>query len=158
MAEEQIEVEVAFAKQDEQLILTVQAAPGITVQQAIEQSGMLQRFPEIEIGKNRVGVFGKVTKLDAVLQPGDRVEIYRPLIADPKEQRKKRTLDVAKETGSIGEEVADDIQPLLVEQAADLDGFGACQDLLDHIVRVPHSTRGGEVCPDPVGQKRHPAR
>jgi len=93
VAEEQIEVEVAFARQDEQLILTVQAAPGITVQQAIEQSGILQRFPEIEIGKNRVGVFGKVTKLEAVLQPGDRVEIYRPLIADPKEQRKKRAAE-----------------------------------------------------------------
>ncbi len=90
MAEEQIKVEVAFAKLDEQLILTVQAAPGITVQQAIEQSGILERFPEIEIGINRVGVFGKVAKLDAVLQPGDRVEIYRPLIADPKAQRKKR--------------------------------------------------------------------
>ncbi len=90
MAEEQIKVEVAFAKLDEQLILTVKAAPGITVQQAIEQSGILQRFPEIEIGKNRVGVFGKVAKPDTVLQPGDRVEIYRPLIADPKVQRKKR--------------------------------------------------------------------
>jgi len=93
VAEEAIEVEVAYAKQDEQVLLCVQTAPGVTVQQAIEQSGIVARFPEIEIGKNRVGIFGKMAKLDAVLQPGDRVEIYRPLIADPKEQRKKRAAE-----------------------------------------------------------------
>ena len=93
MAEQAIAVEVAYAKPDEQAILTVHAAPGITVQQAIEGSGILKRFPEIEIGKNKVGVFGKAVKLDAPLRSGDRVEIYRPLIADPKAQRKKRAAE-----------------------------------------------------------------
>lgn len=93
MADDLIEVEVAYAKPDEQVILTLQSASGITVRQAIEQSGILQQFPEIEIGKNKVGVFGKATRLDVALQPGDRVEIYRPLIADPKAQRKKRVAE-----------------------------------------------------------------
>lgn len=93
MVEEAFEVEVAYAKPDEQVILSIQGATGITVQQAVEQSGILQRFPEIELGKNKVGVFGKLTKLDTELKAGDRVEIYRPLIADPKEQRKKRAAE-----------------------------------------------------------------
>jgi len=92
--EQQIEVEVAYAEEEQQALIKVQAAPGITVQQAIEQSGILQQFPALEIGKkNRVGIFGKIAKPDAVLNPGDRVEIYRPLIADPKEQRKKRAAE-----------------------------------------------------------------
>ena len=93
MAEDPIVVEVAYAKPEEQVILTVYSASGITVQQAIEKSGVLRRFPEIEMGKNKVGVFGKATKLDAALRSGDRVEIYRPLIADPKVQRKKRAAE-----------------------------------------------------------------
>jgi hypothetical protein len=60
------------------------------VAEAIERSGIIERFPEIDLAKNKVGIFGKLAKLDKVLQPGDRVEIYRPLIADPKEARKKR--------------------------------------------------------------------
>jgi uncharacterized protein len=91
--EGQFEVEVAYAKPDEQVILTLKGAPGLTVRQAIEQSGMLVRFPEIDLANSDVGVFGKLAKLDSELQPGDRVEIYRPLIADPKEQRKKRAAE-----------------------------------------------------------------
>jgi hypothetical protein len=60
------------------------------VQQAIEASGLQQKYPEIDFSKNKVGIFGKLTKLDAPLRDRDRVEIYRPLIADPKEVRKKR--------------------------------------------------------------------
>jgi putative ubiquitin-RnfH superfamily antitoxin RatB of RatAB toxin-antitoxin module len=71
----------------------VEAESPLTVQQAIEDSGVLQRFPEIDLAKNKVGVFGKAAKLDALLQDGDRVEIYRPLIADPKEARKKRAAE-----------------------------------------------------------------
>jgi hypothetical protein len=85
-----IRVEVAYAKLREQVLLELHVAAGTTAQQAIEQSGILQRFPEIDLKENKVGIFGKATKLDAPLQEGDRVEIYRPLIADPKEQRKKR--------------------------------------------------------------------
>ncbi len=63
---------------------------GSTVQQAIDASGLRQKYPEIDLAKNKVGVFGKLTRPDAPLRDRDRVEIYRPLIADPKEVRKKR--------------------------------------------------------------------
>ena len=85
-----ITVEVAYAKPDEQLILKLDVAPGTTLQQAIEQSGILDRFPEINPAVMKVGVFGKLKKPDQVLREGDRVEIYRPLIADPKQVRKER--------------------------------------------------------------------
>jgi putative ubiquitin-RnfH superfamily antitoxin RatB of RatAB toxin-antitoxin module len=85
-----IQVEVAYALPDEQVVRIVEGKPGMTVQEAIERSGILELHPEIDLGATKVGVFGKATKLDAVLYPGDRVEIYRPLIADPKEARKKR--------------------------------------------------------------------
>ena len=87
---EKIKVEVAYALPGEQIVHLVEGEPGMTVGQAIERSGILQEHPEIDLSKNKVGVFGKAAKPDAVLYPGDRVEIYRPLIADPKEARKKR--------------------------------------------------------------------
>ncbi len=85
--------EVAYGRMDEQALLTVEAESPLTVQQVIERSGILQRFPEIDLSENKVGVFGKAAKLDAELTDGDRVEIYRPLIADPKEARKKRAAE-----------------------------------------------------------------
>lgn len=85
-----IQVEVAYALPDEQIVRLVEGEPGMTVEQAIRESGILEAHPEIDLSKNKVGVFGKAAKLDAVLYPGDRVEIYRSLIADPKEARKKR--------------------------------------------------------------------
>lgn len=88
-----VRVEVAYAKTAEQALLSVDAAEGLTVRDAIERSGILHRFPEIDLAVNKVGLFGKVTKLDQVLADGDRVEIYRPLIADPKEARKKRAAE-----------------------------------------------------------------
>ena len=87
---EQIAVEVAYAKPDEQLILKLEVVAGTTLQQAIEQSGILDRFAEIDPTRLKAGVFGKLTKLDQTLRAGDRVEIYRPLIADPKQVRKQR--------------------------------------------------------------------
>ncbi len=90
MTDEKIRVEVAYAKLDEQVILELDVEPGITAQQVVEKSGILQHFPEIDLAKNKIGIFGKAAKLDVKLNAGDRVEIYRPLIADPKEQRKKR--------------------------------------------------------------------
>jgi putative ubiquitin-RnfH superfamily antitoxin RatB of RatAB toxin-antitoxin module len=89
-AEARIEVEVAYALPDEQLILRVEGEAGLTAQEAIERSRILERFPEIDLEVNRVGIFGKVVKLDTALGQGDRVGIYRPLIADPKESRRKR--------------------------------------------------------------------
>lgn len=93
MAEQRIQVEVAYAKENEQALLSVEGEKGLTVREAIERSGMLRRFPEIDLETNKVGVFGKVAKLDQALESGDRVEIYRPLIADPKEARKKRAAE-----------------------------------------------------------------
>jgi len=87
---EKIVVEVAYASPTEQLILTVDADPGITIEEAVKASGMLDKFPEIDLAVNKVGIFSKAAKLDQKMDAGDRVEIYRPLIADPKAARKKK--------------------------------------------------------------------
>ncbi|MES9899217.1 MAG: RnfH family protein [Sedimenticola sp.] len=93
MASDQFEVEVAYARDDEQLILTVTGEKGMTVEQAIERSKISDHFPEIDTAKTKVGIFGKAAKMNVELKSGDRVEIYRPLIADPKEARKKRAAE-----------------------------------------------------------------
>jgi putative ubiquitin-RnfH superfamily antitoxin RatB of RatAB toxin-antitoxin module len=85
--------EVAYATKDRQLILTVNSDAEMTAAEAIQKSGILESFPEIDAEHARIGIFGKVAKMDAKLEPGDRVEIYRPLIADPKEARKKRAAE-----------------------------------------------------------------
>jgi hypothetical protein len=83
-------VEVAYAKPEEQVIIPVVAQAGMTVAAAIEASGILKKFPEIDLSVNKVGIFGKLVKSDTVLRDKDRVEIYRKLIADPKEVRRQR--------------------------------------------------------------------
>jgi len=88
--ENSIPVEVAYAKPEVQVILSLDVPAGTTVKQAIEKSGILQQFSEIDLANNAVGVFGKIASLDDVLTQKDRVEIYRALIADPKESRRKR--------------------------------------------------------------------
>lgn len=90
MPEQVIEVEVAYATPQRQCILKVSGHAGMTVQQAIERSKIIERFPEIDLDNAKVGIFGKLATRDTELTEGDRVEIYRPLIADPKEARKKR--------------------------------------------------------------------
>lgn len=92
-AEERIEAEVAYARPDVQVILKVQGPAGMTLEQAIIQSRILEHFPEIDLDSQKLGVFGKAKDKGAVLQPGDRVEIYRSLIADPKEARKRRAAE-----------------------------------------------------------------
>jgi len=89
----EITVEVAYALPDEQLIVPIMVKDGITAENAIYASGILKKFPEIDLAINKIGVFGKLTKLDTVLRHLDRVEIYRALIADPKEVRKQRAAD-----------------------------------------------------------------
>ena len=84
MNETQIPVEVAFAAPDKQLILSIKVDEGASVESAIEHSGILSRFPEIDLTECKVGIFSKACKLDQGLRAGERVEIYRPLIADPK--------------------------------------------------------------------------
>lgn len=85
-----IPVEVAYALPEKQVILALDVVADATLEDVIRVSGILERFPEIDLGKNKVGVFGKTGKLTDTLHAGDRVEIYRPLIADPKEVRKQR--------------------------------------------------------------------
>ena len=90
MAEEWIAVEVAYARSDVQRIYAVRLSMGATLHAAIAQCDVLREFPEIDLNRHKVGIFGKVAKLDQVLRAGDRVEIYRSLIADPKQARKQR--------------------------------------------------------------------
>lgn len=87
---EPVNVEVAYAKPESQVIIALEVTPGTTAVQAIAQSGIMQRFPELEADDHKFGIFGKVCKPDQPLREGDRVEIYRPLIADPKQVRKER--------------------------------------------------------------------
>ncbi|HPF59915.1 MAG TPA: RnfH family protein [Candidatus Competibacteraceae bacterium] len=79
-----MQVSVAYAEPGQKLWLSVDVPEGSTVQEAIEQSGVLSRCPHLNIKKHRIGVFGKITKLTALLEEGDRVEIYRPITVDPK--------------------------------------------------------------------------
>lgn len=83
-------VEVVYALPHQQPLLRVQLAEGATVEDAIRASGLLDAFPEIDLSRNKVGIFSKLVKLDEKVRDRDRVEIYRPLIADPKEVRRKR--------------------------------------------------------------------
>lgn len=87
---EQINVEVVYALPQEQTLLQLQVPQGSTLGDAIRASGILEKYPEIDLARNKLGVFGKLSKEDAVLRDRDRVEINRPLIADPKEVRRKR--------------------------------------------------------------------
>ncbi|MDP5239716.1 RnfH family protein [Uliginosibacterium sp. 31-16] len=87
---EQISVEVCYALPERQELSKVKLAPDASVQQALEASGLLAKFPEISLEQGKFGVYGKLVRLDTTLREGDRVEIYRPLIADPKEVRRKR--------------------------------------------------------------------
>lgn len=91
--EKSITVEVAYAKPEQQLIIPVKVQNNCTAIEAVKLSGILDKFPEIDTTQMEVGVFGKVVKADTVLRAMDRVEIYRPLIADPKEVRKQRAAD-----------------------------------------------------------------
>lgn len=85
-----INIEVVYALPQEQMLLKVQAPHGATVAEAITLSGVMQKYPDIDLVRNNLGVYGKLTKADAVLRDKDRIEIYRPLLADPKEVRRKR--------------------------------------------------------------------
>jgi hypothetical protein len=86
-----INVEVSYALPGRQELVKVKLSDGATVRDAIEASGLLAKYPDIKLdGGNKVGVYAKLVRLDTVLRERDRVEIYRPLIADPKLVRKKR--------------------------------------------------------------------
>lgn len=89
-AEPTLQVEVIYALPDVQPLFVVQVHPGATVEQTIRASGVLEAFPHIDLAQNKVGIFSKLARLDDRVRDKDRVEIYRPLIADPKEVRRKR--------------------------------------------------------------------
>lgn len=78
-----MQIGVAYSEPAQQFWLNLEVPDGATVRDAIERSGVLRQFPQIDLGAQKVGVFGKVVKLDAALRAGDRVEIYRVIICDP---------------------------------------------------------------------------
>ncbi|MHB8423717.1 MAG: RnfH family protein [Gammaproteobacteria bacterium] len=84
-----LRIEVVYALPDTQHVIAMQLAAGASVRTAIERSGLLQKFPEIRLAHDKVGIFGRVAKLDDGLDDGDRLEIYRPLVRDPKEARRE---------------------------------------------------------------------
>jgi len=90
MSDEKIKIEVVYALPAEQLLLESEVPKGTTIAEAVQLSGILDKFPDIDLEKSKFGIFGKLSKPDTVLREKDRIEIYRPLIADPKEVRRKR--------------------------------------------------------------------
>ncbi|HZZ11777.1 MAG TPA: RnfH family protein [Paraburkholderia sp.] len=95
-----LSIEVCYALLDEQALIAVELPEGATVQQALDASGILRRYPQIDLNTQKVGVFGKLKPLDAVLADHDRVEIYRPLRVDPKVSRQRR-VEKTRKAGSI---------------------------------------------------------
>jgi uncharacterized protein len=95
-----LSIEVCYALPTGQSLIAVELPEGATVQQALDASGILKRYPQINLAQLKVGVFGKLKAFDAVLADHDRVEIYRPLIVDPKAARQRRVEKTRKE-GSI---------------------------------------------------------
>ncbi len=87
---DQINIEVVYALRDEQTLLKKVVPAGCTVMEGIQACGLLDKFPELDLSAHKLGIFGKLTKADTVLRDKDRIEIYRPLIADPKEVRRRR--------------------------------------------------------------------
>lgn len=83
-------VQVCHVRPGLQILLDLQVAPGTRIDQAIRQSGILERVPEIDPSSNPIGIHGKIKALDTLLRAHDRIEIYRPLVADPKEARRRR--------------------------------------------------------------------
>ncbi|MDD2662376.1 MAG: RnfH family protein [Dechloromonas sp.] len=78
-----MQIGVAYSEPGQQVWLNIEVPDASTAREAIERSGILKQFPHIDLGTQKVGVFGRLVKLDAALKAGDRVEIYRPIIADP---------------------------------------------------------------------------
>lgn len=88
-----IDIEVAYALPRQQFLIQEKVAEGCTIAEALSQSEIHQLVPHIEIIDGKVGVFGKVAKMSQILKAGDRIEIYRPLVNDPKEARRRRATE-----------------------------------------------------------------
>ncbi|ACR28452.1 RnfH family protein [Burkholderia glumae] len=93
-------VQVCYALPTQQTLIDLDVPENTTVRAAIEASGIVARHPEIDLSVAKTGVFGKLAPLDAVLRDGDRVEIYRPLVVDPKAARQRR-VDKTRREGSV---------------------------------------------------------
>lgn len=93
---EKIVVEVVYAYPERYFLKKLTLENPITIQNAIVQSGVLEKYTEIDLRQNKVGIFSRLAKLTDMVENGDRIEIYRPLIADPKEIRRKRAEEQAK--------------------------------------------------------------
>ena len=85
-----INVQVVYALPERQELVSIELPAGATLRTAVEVSGLLQKYPEIDLESGRFGIYSRISKPDSVLRDRDRVEIYRPLIADPKEVRRQR--------------------------------------------------------------------
>ncbi len=85
-----LEIEVAYSLSQQQFLRRLKMPSGSTVRQAIVQSGVLSKFPEIDLKSVKVGIFSRPVDLDVLLNSGDRVEIYRPLILSPTDARRLR--------------------------------------------------------------------
>ena len=96
---ERFRVQVCYALPDTVSLLNVDIDDGQTLEQVIHASGVLARHPEIDLGKMKIGVFGKLRPLTDLARAGDRIEIYRPLIADPKESRRRRAQHKSRAAG-----------------------------------------------------------
>ena len=90
---ETIQIEVVYPLAHEQIVFKTQVAAQSSIREAIIASGILQRYAHLDLEQLEVGVYGKIAKLDESLRAKDRIEIYRPLIADPKAVRKQRAAE-----------------------------------------------------------------
>ncbi len=106
-----IAVEVVYGVPHKQKIFSIRVNEGTTVEQAIIDSGIIALFPEIDLAKNKVGIWNRAVKLSEKLNDLDRVEVYRPLIADPKDVRKRRA-EKAKQEGRADKTTGGRVNPL----------------------------------------------
>ncbi len=83
-------IQLCYALPEQAVVIDLDIEVGCTLEQAISQSGLLMQFPEIDLTHNKIGIYGKLKPLDTVARDGDRIEIYRPLQADPMESRRRR--------------------------------------------------------------------
>ena len=98
---ELIEIEVAYALPENQILESLKVPYGTTAAQAVQLSGVCNKFPEIQPDNKNLGIFGKLVKPETILRNHDRVEIYRPIIVDPKEKRRERVKKLPKVTKGI---------------------------------------------------------
>ncbi|NQZ24734.1 MAG: RnfH family protein [Colwellia sp.] len=114
LIDDKIAIEVVYGVPHKQKILTLLLAAGITVEQAVIESGIIDLFPEIDLTVNKVGVWNRAVKLTDTVNDLDRIEVYRPLIADPKDVRKRRA-EKAKLEGRADKTTGGRVNPLRVD-------------------------------------------